>query len=216
MSLDVDEPEKLAFKSYDHQECTRLIFDGLGEKALVQHFNTYFTALQTILGTRHIEVVPLVKKIIALAVEQKRKTDEMLKEVESMRNEQKAWSKEKSQIQKMQKNEKSLNQRYESIKQECNQLKNQQKNWQKRETELSDELGKLKQTVESLNGKIQDRDAQHSRDVQSLHDVKRNHSKELSDRQSQMQKLKEQLEEKNASAKKLEQQCAQVIFLAFI
>jgi chromosome segregation ATPase len=208
----VAEHAKLALHIADQQECTRQIFEGNKEKIINQHYASYFIALEAILGVHHIELIPMIKKIITFATEHKRKTDELTKEVEIMRNEQKTWSKEKNQMQKMQKNEKTLNQRYESMSQQNQQLKSQQKNWQKKESELNDELSKLRQTIESLNSKIQDRDAQHSRDVQSLHDVKRNHSKELSDRQSALQKLKEQLEEKNTSTKKLEQQLAQVEF----
>lgn len=207
---DIAETNKVALKTFGRQECAKLLYTGQGDNILLQHYGIYFTTLQTMLGVGQIEIVPLIRKMTTYSLEQKQRNKELSKEVTALRNEQKAWAKEKSQIQKIQKNEKTLNQRYEATKTECNQLKNQQKTWNKRESELNDELAKLRQTVESLNSKIQDRDAQHSRDVQSLHDVKRNHSKELADRQSAMQKLKEQLEERNAAIKKLEQQCGQV------
>lgn len=136
------------------------MFDGEGKTQLLQHYGMYFTTLQTILSTSHIEIVPLVKKIMAYALDQRQKNEEVSKELTTLRNEQKTWSKEKSQIQKIQKNEKTLNQRYETAKTECNQLKNQQKTWHKRESELNDEVSKLRQTIESLNSKVQDRDSQ--------------------------------------------------------
>ncbi|KAI6177373.1 MATH domain-containing protein [Aphelenchoides bicaudatus] len=217
--MHVLEPGKIALKPLAQQECARFLFDGQGEKQLLQHYDIYFSTLQAILCANHIEIVPLIKKIMAYALDQRQKNEELVKEAATLRSEQKAWSKEKNQIQKIQKNEKTLNQRYETAKTECNQLKNQQKSWHKREAELNDEVCKLRQNVESLTSKIQERDAQHSRDVQasnrlaqtlqSLHDVKRNHSKELADRQAATQKLKEQVDEKTALTKKLEQQCAQ-------
>ncbi|KAI6202037.1 MATH domain-containing protein [Aphelenchoides besseyi] len=127
-------------------------------------------------------------------------------ELEALRKEQKAWNKEKNQLLKTQKLEKA---QLESTKQECSQLRNAQKTMQKKENELTDELERVRSQLETTKAKLQERETQHARELQSLNDVKRNYTKELAERQSAIQKLKEQLDERGNTIKKLEQSVSQ-------
>uniref|UniRef100_A0A1I7SFJ7 MATH domain-containing protein n=1 Tax=Bursaphelenchus xylophilus TaxID=6326 RepID=A0A1I7SFJ7_BURXY len=147
----------------------------------------------------------MVRDVVNFSQKLQNRINELQKDLEAVKNEKKALNKEKNNLQKA---EKTMQERTESLKQDNNNLKQQVKNLEKKVSNLQsdrdDELQKVRQQLDHARQEIQDKETQHSRDIQSLNDVKRNYSKELTERQAQIQRLKDQLEEKSNLLKKAE------------
>ncbi|KAI6233792.1 MATH domain-containing protein [Aphelenchoides fujianensis] len=130
-----------------------------------------------------------VSSIIDKIMSMQAKIDALKKENDELRKESKALTKEKTQLLKAQKNDRT---QMEAMKNEAVQFRNSFKGLQKSYTESTEEVESLRAHVETLTAEAQQRESLHAREIQSLNDVKRNLSKELSERQSSNQKLKEQ------------------------
>ena len=194
-------------QQFDESHLLSIIIYPSKEATIIQHLAAYFDKLAEVINAGGYQLRPLVESLLAFTRELAIKAHAHRSDADTLRKEQKAWTKEKTQLLKSQKTERA---QLEQAKVECATLRAQQKTAQRKESDFADENERLQSQLDAANRKLADRDTQHSRELQSINDVKRNHAKELSEKQTAIQKLKDQLEERATSIKKLEQSMTQV------